>query len=86
MNKDDLQRKLVEEKFNPRSYSLEDKQKDEALCLRCENGKWCVFYSEKGLQTGKECFDDESSACEFFLDEMRSDPTTKNDWKSGFSM
>ncbi|MDH5228471.1 MAG: hypothetical protein OEZ58_14900 [Gammaproteobacteria bacterium] len=86
MNKDDLQRKLSEEKFNPSSYSLEEEQKDEALCLRCENGRWCVYYSERGLQTGKECFEDESSACEFFLEEMRSDPTTKSDWKSGFSM
>ena len=86
MNKIDLQKILVEEKFNPRAYSLDEEQKDEALCLRCENGQWCVYYSERGLQTDKECFGDESAACEFFLDEMRSDPTTKIDWKSGFSM
>lgn len=86
MNKDDLHRKLTEERFNPRSYSLDEEQKDEALCLRLDNGQWCVYYSEKGLQTGKEYFKDENFACEFFLDEMRSDPTTKIDWKSGFSM
>jgi hypothetical protein len=86
MDKHDLLRKLIEEKFNPRAYSLEDEQKDEALCLRKENGKWCVFYSERGLQSGKKYFDDEGAACESFLNEMRLDPTTKSDWRSGFSM
>ena len=86
MNKDDLRTTLIKEKFNPRTYSLEDEQKDEALCLRFEDGRWCVYYSERGLQTGKKYFEDENSACKFFLDEMRSDPTTKIDWKSGFSM
>ncbi len=86
MDKDNLKTTLIAEKFNPRSYSLEDEDKDEALCLRLESGSWCVYYSERGLQTGKQCFADEQSACEYFLDEMRSDPTTKTDWKSGFSM
>ncbi len=86
MNKEELQKILIEEKFNPRSYSLEDEQKDEALCLRLEDDRWCVYYSERGLQSGKQYFANEESACEYFLDEMRSDPTTKADWKSGFSM
>lgn len=86
MNKADLQRKLAEEKFNPRAYSLDEEQKDEALCLRIDDGKWVVYYSERGLQTGKESFEDESAACEFLLSEMRSDPTTKVGWTSGFSM
>jgi hypothetical protein len=86
MNKETLQRKLIEERFNPRSYSLEIEEKDEALCLREEGGEWCVYYSERGLKTGNKCFSSESSACEYFLEEMRSDPTTKIDWKSGFSM
>ena len=34
----------------------------------------------------KEYFKNESEACEYFIDEMRDDPTTKADWKSGFSM
>lgn len=86
MNKDDLRTILINEKFNPRTYSLEDEQKDEALCLRFDDGRWCVYYSERGLQTGKVYFVDEDSACEFFLEEMRADPTTKEGWKSGFSM
>lgn len=86
MNKEMLRKALIYEQFNPRAYSLKDEQKDEALCLRFENGKWFVFYSERGLQTGEMCFPDEESACDYFLKEMRSDPTTKLGWKSGFSM
>ena len=86
MNKNDLQKILIQENFSPKAYSLEDEQKDEALCLRFEDGRWYVFYSERGLKTGQREFVDEGSACDFFLSEMRSDPTTKIDWKSGFSM
>lgn len=86
MNKDDLQRVLIKERFNPRAYSLEDEKKDETLCLRFEDDKWSVYYTERGMKREKEYFADENSACEFFLNEMRDDPTTKADWKSGFSM
>lgn len=86
MNKETLREALVAERFNPKTYSLDEEQRDEALCLRLEGEQWCVFYSEKGLQTGKVCFSGEALACEYFLSEMRSDPTTKLDWRSGFSM
>jgi hypothetical protein len=86
MNKDDLHKTLIEENFNPSAYSLDDDFKDEALSLRWEEGRWSVYYSERGLKTGKIDFDDEDSACEYFINEMRSDPTTKISWKSGFSM
>jgi hypothetical protein len=86
MNRADLQRTLIEEGFNPRSYSLEHENKDEALCLRVEGDRWCIYYSERGLQTGKRYFVDEKSACVHFLNEMRADPTTRVDWKSGFKL
>ncbi|MBQ0746315.1 MAG: hypothetical protein KBT82_06600 [Marinobacter sp.] len=86
MNKNDLRDILIKENFKPSAYSLDDEIKDEALCLRKEDNGWCVFYSERGLQTAKEYFKNESEACEYFIDEMRDDPTTKADWKSGFSM
>ena len=86
MKKVDLRKSLIDEKFDPKAYSIEDEDKDKALCLRRENGEWCVYYSERGLQTGKQFFEDENSVCSYFLCEMRSDPTTKTDWKSGFHM
>ena len=86
MNKSELRDILIKENFKPSAYSLDQQLVDEALCLRCNDNGWFVFYSERGQQVGKEYFDDESSACVFFLEEMRSDPTTKVDWISGYSM
>jgi hypothetical protein len=75
---------LIDEGFNPESFSLRDEHKDEALCLRQTDKEWCIFYSERGLQTGKICFVEEAQACQEFLTKMRSDPTTRLSWKSGF--
>lgn len=86
MNKSELKDTLIKEKFKPSAYSLDDELVDEALCLRLEEKGWCVFYSERGQQVDKDYFKDESSACMFFIEEMRADPTTKSDWKSGYGM
>ena len=86
MNISELSELLSREGFRPSSYSLGDEIKDEALCLRHDERGWSVFYSERGLQTGKKVFGDESSACIFFIEKIRADPTTRLDWKSGFSM
>lgn len=86
MNKAELLNILVNEGFNSRAYSLNEGQADEALCLRREGSLWVVFYSERGLESGKASFHTEAEACEHFLSEMRSDPTTKAAWKSGFSL
>lgn len=84
MNTLELERILLQEGFNPRCFSLNEECKDEALCLRSLGHDWCVFYSERGLETGKVCFTNEAQACQDFLEKMRSDPTTKLGWKTGF--
>lgn len=88
MDSKELETILVSEGIKPSSYSLtaDFSDPDEALCLRKESDKWVVYYSERGLQTGKEFFNSEPEACTRMLEELRSDPTTKKDWKSGFSM
>ena len=86
MNKNELQAVLASESFKDSAYSLEPGEVDEALCLRQEAGQWSVYYSERGLQTGKQVFSNESEACLYFLNEMRSDPTTKLGWQSGFNL
>jgi hypothetical protein len=87
MNKEELKATLQKEGFKEQAYSLEQEKfdPDEALCLRHEQGKWSVYYSERGLQTGKLSFDGEEEACDYFIGQMRDDPTTKKDWKSGYS-
>lgn len=86
MNKNDLRDVLTREGFDPRGYSLGHENGDEVLCLRFEDGVWSVYYSERGLRAGEKTFVEESAACEFFLSELRSDPTTRIGWRSGFSM
>jgi hypothetical protein len=86
MTKSELAALLVQESFKSKTYSLEPAEVDEALCLREENGQWCVYYAERGLQTGKKFFSSEAQACSFFLTEMRSDPTTRQGWNSGFRL
>ena len=86
MNKSELLSVLRREEFKESSYSLASGNPDETLCLREEQGRWCVFYAERGLQTGKEFFTSEEAACDHFLNAMRADPTTRSNWKSGFSM
>jgi hypothetical protein len=86
MDRAELAKILVSEGFRPSAYSLNEGLVDEALCLRKDGSTWVVFYSERGLETGKISFPTESEACEYFLSEMRADPTTKAAWRSGWSM
>ena len=86
MNKEELQKILANEGFNSKTYSFSEAIVDEALCLRKEGDGWCVLYSERGLETGKVFFQTESEACIHFLSEMRSDPTTRSSWRSGWSL
>jgi hypothetical protein len=77
MNKIELQATLEKEGFDPTCYDLTGGLLPERYTLANEFGTWSVFYSEHGLQTGKVVFATESEACEYFLGELRSDPTTK---------
>lgn len=84
MKRDELKQILMREQFKPNTYSLSGGEPSEALCLSFENGRWYVYYSERGLQTDKTRFDSESDACLYFLEKMRADPTTRIGWDSGF--
>ena len=84
MTRTDLRKILISEGFRGSSYSLTDGYADEALCIRQEPEGWSVFYSERGLETGKTLFSNEAAACQKFLEMMRSDPTTKLSWKGGW--
>jgi hypothetical protein len=77
MNTMELREILNQEGFNPDSYDLEGGLLPEKYTLAEEAGTWSVYYSERGLQTGKRTFPTEAAACEYFLDKMRDDPTTK---------
>ena len=86
MDRQELQRVLRHERIKDSSYSLvaSNFDPDETLCLRQVGQEWVIYYSERGLQTGKRSFPTEAQACEYFLESLRSDPTVKVDWRSGF--
>jgi hypothetical protein len=86
MKANELKNILIREGFRRSTYSLEGGEPDEALCLSNEEGRWIVYYSERGLQTGRVDFDSEDAACDYFLEKMWSDPTTRRGWKSGFPL
>ena len=78
MNKNELRKALEREGFSHKCYDLEGGLLSERYTLANEANTWSVYYSERGLQAGKKLFASESEACEYFLNELRSDSTTKS--------
>ena len=58
-------------------YVINGDLSDESLCLLSSGEKWNVFYYEKGEQINKQIFESESDACEYFLNILLDDPTTR---------
>jgi hypothetical protein len=77
MTEEELKEALEREGFDPSSYDLRGGLLSERYTLACEEGVWSVYYSERGLQSGHKSFAGESEACEYLLQIMRDDPTTK---------
>ncbi|MGH7144436.1 MAG: hypothetical protein ACRD22_05745 [Terriglobia bacterium] len=76
MTKIELLKLLKCEGFRADAYSLDGGVPEERYCLDYCHGIWSVYYSERGLQSGKREFSLESDACEFFLKLIKDDPTT----------
>jgi hypothetical protein len=76
MNRTELLDVLREEHFRPDAYSLDGGLPDERYCLGEENGVWVVYYSERGVQSGKTQFANECDACQYLLKLLNDDPTT----------
>lgn len=81
MDKESLRQTLVAEDFRPETFSLDEEEAVEALCLRNDGGRWYVFYSERGRHLGKREFERERDACAYFLEKMRSEPALKRSWR-----
>ena len=72
MNKEELRKKLDLEGIRPDVYWLEGGLPSETFCL-CEiEGKWQVYYSERGKKTGLREFETEGDACQYFYEEIIS--------------
>ncbi len=50
---------------------------DEAYCLQRSSAGWYVYYSERGIESGRKDFHSESEACEYFLALIIDDSSTQ---------
>ena len=51
---------------------FENEYPNERYCIRMKNGKWQVYYSQKGQKTGLREFEMESDASEHLLSLIRN--------------
>lgn len=72
MNKNELKNALKNEGVSNELYSLEGGVPSEKLCLDFENGKWIVYYSERGCRTGIMSFVMENDACKYIYDQIKA--------------
>lgn len=67
MDVTELRTRLKEQRIPEDAYTLLSKEKSESLCLQEIEGRWVVFYSERGMRTNQKYFDEEDLACHHFL-------------------
>jgi hypothetical protein len=77
VNRQQLQAALREENIRDDAYDLNGGHMSETLTLSERDGRWVVYYSERGLESGKREFATESEACQNLLSRLRNDPTTR---------
>ena len=76
LKKTELERKLITANIRPDMYSLNGGLPNEKFCLSEVNGRWEVYYSERGNKTGLKEFGNEDDACQYFYDMVYK--TSKN--------
>ncbi|WP_323637280.1 hypothetical protein [Pectobacterium polaris] len=72
MNKQELKDRLLKEKVSRSLYYLDGGLPDEKLCLDFENGRWVVYFSERGVKTGMMNLMTECEACKFIYYEINA--------------
>jgi hypothetical protein len=78
MNRAQLREKLSNMNTRPDAYSLDGGHPSEAYVLDQRGSKWRVYYSERGQETGAREFPNEEEACEYFLDLLSRDSSTRS--------
>ena len=70
MNTIELSDEMEKLQVPPAEYSI-GRPKDNAFIIICKNGKWRVYFIEKGQVSEEACFDDEAEACDDFLAKIK---------------
>jgi hypothetical protein len=82
MNRTRLQELAKQEGIRDDAYSLDGGLPSERYALEIAEGGWHVYFSERGLRTGIKRFETESEACEYLLETLLADPTTREGYRS----
>ena len=77
MNREQLRQILQAEGIRSDAYDLDGGHESERYTLGGHATNWHVYYSERGLESGKRRFLTESAACEYLLELLRNDPLAK---------
>ena len=73
MDRNELKNLLMNKNIPTYVYNLDEVGRDdERLCLRFADGKWNVYFSERGVKTTNLFFDSEDEACKYILHEIES--------------
>lgn len=71
MNKKELKIKLQQSGIDENLYNLDGKgRKDERFCIENTDGKWYVYFCERGVKTTNKIFDTENDACQFIFKQL----------------
>ena len=72
MNIYELERELKKANVPKSCYSImKGGLPNEVYCLISENGKWIVYYSERGKRSGETVFKNESEACTYLYNQLK---------------
>jgi len=78
MTLSELKAVLVKERVRESAYSFAGGLPNESYRIAlCPDG-WEVYYSERGCKSGRRVFQDEHSACDYFLEEILSDHAARD--------
>lgn len=67
MNIEELKKALMKLNIPSDAYQLNGGFPNEAFCINYNGEYWETYYSERGLRTSMNKFSQESDACEYFL-------------------
>jgi hypothetical protein len=77
MTKDDLRRETKRLGIRPDAFSLDNVDANETYVLAFDGRKWRVYYSERGQESDVRQFDGESEACDYLLQLLLTDFSTR---------
>lgn len=75
MTREEFLENVRKARICPNAFVL-DGEENECYVLSGSNGVWSVYYSERGLETGKRIFLSESTALDHLLEILEKDAST----------